>query len=205
MRSSKRISQDPRFIARFVLMMAVFFGCLLVCGIGDAAAQDKEALIRDALSAAPTEIAKTAKVVDADGTLLRPGSGGYTCFATMPELRKKGKEPMCLDKTWIAWREAWLNKKPFKPEQIGIGYMLAGDAGSSNIDPYAEAPTSTNQWVVEGPHTMVIVTDPAQLEGLSTDPNNGGAYVMWKGTPYVHIMVPVGARPKAKSRRAAKK
>ncbi len=101
---------------------------------------------------------------------------------------------MCLDKTWTAWADAWTNKKAFKADQVGIGYMLVGDAGSSNVDPYADGPTSKNQWVVEGPHTMVIVPDPAQLEGLSTDPNNGGAYVMWKGTPYVHVMVPLGGR-----------
>ena len=27
--------------------------------------------------------------------------------------------------------------------------------------------------------------------GLSTDPKNGGPWVMWKGTPYAHIMAPV--------------
>lgn len=45
---------------------------------------------------------------------------------------------MRLDKTWIAWGDARMNK-PFTPEQMGIGYMLAGDSGSSNIDGYAEA------------------------------------------------------------------
>jgi hypothetical protein len=88
-----------------------------------------------------------------------------------------------------------MNKKAFKAKQVGIGYMLAGDAGASNIDPYAIARTPDNQWVVEGPHAMVLVPDPAQLEGLPSDPNSGGAYVMWKGTPYAHIMIPVGKRP----------
>jgi hypothetical protein len=54
----------------------------------------------------------------------------------------------------------------------------------ANTDPFAQAATSNNQWVVEGPHLMVIVPDTAQLESLSTDPHNGGPYVMWKGTPY---------------------
>lgn len=36
-----------------------------------AAGQNKEALISDALSAAPPKVAKTAKVVDWDGTVLR--------------------------------------------------------------------------------------------------------------------------------------
>ncbi len=38
---------------------------------------------------------------------------------------------------------------------------------------------------------MILVPDPALLDGISTDPWNGGPYVMWKGTPYAHIMVPV--------------
>jgi hypothetical protein len=38
---------------------------------------------------------------------------------------------------------------------------------------------------------MLIVPDPAMLEGITTDFNLGGPYVMWKGTPYAHVMVPV--------------
>ena len=192
-----------RCITSHVLSLIVLLTFLLLCGRHESFAQDKEALIGDALAAAPPAIAKTAKVVDSDGTVLRQGSGSYTCFPTMPELRKKGKEPMCLDKTWVAWRSAWLNKKPFRPEHMGIGYMLAGDTGSSNIDPYAEAPTGSNQWVVEGPHVMVIVADVADLEEFSTDPSSG-AYVMWKGTPYAHIMVPTGAQSGAEWRTRTK-
>jgi hypothetical protein len=186
-------THNATFPMRYRVRMLVLLATLSL--FGTAATQNKDALIRDALSAAPPKVAKTAKVVDWDGTVLRDGSGAYTCYPTQGETRKRGQEPMCLDKTWRAWADAWVNKKPFKADQVGIGYMLAGDAGSSNVDPYAEGPTSTNQWVVEGPHTMVIVPDPAQLEGLSTDPNTGGAYVMWKGTPYVHVMVPIGKRP----------
>jgi len=103
---------------------------------------------------------------------------------------------MCLDKIWVEWGDAWMNKKPFKAKGVGIAFMLAGDTGASNTDPFATAGTPSNQWVVEGPHLMVLVPDTAQLEGISTDPNNGGPYVMWKGTPYAHIMVPVANRPK---------
>jgi hypothetical protein len=41
---------------------------------------------------------------------------------------------------------------------------------------------------------MIIVPDTNMLQGISDDPNNGGPYVMWKGTTYAHIMVPVGPR-----------
>jgi hypothetical protein len=159
---------------------------------------DKEALIRDALSAAPPLIAKTAIVKDWDGTVLRQGNDDYTCFPTHADKRAKGeKEPMCLDKVWLVWGDAWMNKKPFKTDKAGIAYMLAGDTGASNVDPYATGKTSDNQWIAEGPHIMVILPDPALLDALPTDPYRGGAYVMWKGTPYAHIMVPVGERPAA--------
>lgn len=157
---------------------------------------DKDALIKDALSAAPPLIKQDAKVMDWDGKVLKEGSGDYTCLPTHPDKRKVGgKEPMCLDKVWLALGDAWMNKKPFEATSVGIGYMMNGDAGASNTDPYATKPTSDNQWIAEGAHVMVVVPDEKALEGLSTDPKSGGAYVMWKGTPYVHIMVPVGDRP----------
>ena len=89
-----------------------------------------------------------------------------------------------------------MNKKPFKAEKIGMAYMLAGDTGASNTDPFATAPTATNQWVVTPAHIMVLTPDVKQLDALPTSPNNGGPFVMWKGTPYAHIMVPVAPMPK---------
>ncbi len=76
--------------------------------------------------------------------------------------------------------------------------MLVGDTPVSNTDPYADKPTPDNQWVVSGPHVMVIVPDSAQLDALPTDPQNGGPWVMWKGTKYAHIMVPTMPMPLAK-------
>ncbi len=73
--------------------------------------------------------------------------------------------------------------------------MLAGEGdaiGVSNTDPYATEPTADNDWVKEGPHLMILMPDPATLEGLSTDPADP-VYVMWKGTPYAHIMVRIAA------------
>jgi hypothetical protein len=37
---------------------------------------------------------------------------------------------------------------------------------------------------------MVIVPKEL-LEGITTDPTTGGPYVMWKDTPYAHIMIPI--------------
>jgi hypothetical protein len=153
-----------------------------------ASASDKDAMLKDALSAAPESIGKNATVMDWEGNTLQEGSNGYTCFPTPPTL--DGIAPMCLDGPWAKWADAWMNKKPFKAETVGVSYMLAGDGGASNIDPYAESETPDNDWIVEGPHLMIIVPDAAALEGISTDPHNGGPYVMWKGTDYAHIMIP---------------
>lgn len=43
---------------------------------------------------------------------------------------------------------------------------------------------------------MMLTPDAAQLDALPTDPNNGGPWVMWKGTKYAHIMVPTAPMPK---------
>lgn len=96
----------------------------------------------------------------------------------------------------MGWLDAYVNKTDFQANRMGISYMLAGDgAGASNLDPAAEKPDAENDWVIEGPHLMVLVPDPAMLDALSTDYTTGAPYVMWKGTPYAHIMVPTGERP----------
>ncbi|MDF1587298.1 hypothetical protein [Marinimicrococcus flavescens] len=161
-----------------------------------AAGPDKAALIEDALSAAPPGVRETASVMAEDGTMLKEGSGAFVCMPTAAAIRELGSQPMCLDQVWLKWADAWMNKKPFTAEQVGIAYMLMGDAaGASNVDPHGDTPTADNQWVVEGPHVMLLVPDPALLEGLPDTPDGPGPYVMWKGTPYAHIMLPVGERP----------
>ena len=178
-------------------------GCGSKTGEADAAAAaaaSNEAKIADALSAMLPSMAASSKVMDWDGTILKQGDGPYTCMPTPPHQAKAGlKSPMCMDAPWLAWAQAW-NKHETPGSSVsalGVSYMLAGDSGASNTDPYAVAATADNEWVVEGPHLMILVPDPALLEGIPTDPANGGPYVMWKGTPYAHVMVPVNIPPRA--------
>lgn len=147
---------------------------------------DATSMIHDALSAATPEMAKGAAVVDWDQNVLKEGTNGWTCFPTPPQFEKA---PMCFDDQWMSWADAWMNKRPVDIDGIGIAYMLAGDSGGSNSDPYAEG--ETDDWIVSGPHLMVIAPNTATLEGITTDPKSGGPWVMWKDTPYAHIMVPV--------------
>jgi hypothetical protein len=98
---------------------------------------------------------------------------------------------MCLDKPWQEWLAALLGQRAPELSSVGISYMLKGGPAASNTDPYAETPAEGEDWIHDGPHMMVIVPDPALLDAYSTDPGTGGPYVMWKGTPYAHLMVPV--------------
>jgi hypothetical protein len=170
-------------------MICAIAAWLVVPIIGSAGDADDQ--IADALSAAWPGMAENATVVDWDGNVLREGPAAYTCMPTPPGLEDKA--PMCMDGEWMKWADAWSNKKPYTAETIGISYMLAGDGGASNVDPFAEGPTDDNEWIEEGGHLMILA--PAKLlEAFPTDPNNGGPYVMWKGTPYAHLMVPIGSR-----------
>ena len=155
--------------------------------------------IASAQSAAPAEISKSATVMDWPDTptgkpkQLKAGTNGWVCYPTTPPNMggASGDDPMCLDKAWQGWAEAYMGKKQPPAGGSGIGYMLKGDKGVSNINPFDEAPTASNQWVVSPPHIMVLYADMKALDAYPTDPKSGGPWVMFKGTPYAHLMVPV--------------
>ena len=154
-------------------------------------AQDASDALADALNAAWPGMTENVTVMDWDGNVLQEGSNAYTCMPTAPTLT--GTAPMCFDSEWQKWADAWQNKTPYAPDSIGIAYMLAGDSGGSNVDPYAEGPTDDNEWIEEGAHLMIVA--PAEmLKAFPTDPQNGGPYVMWMGTDYAHLMIPIGSR-----------
>jgi hypothetical protein len=113
----------------------------------------------------------------------------------MPDV--PNNSPMCLDAPWRYFIDAWMHKKSPTVTQIGFGYMLQGDMPVSNVDPFATAPTGSNQWLNNsGPHVMMLIPDQRLLDSLPTDPHGGAPYVMWKGTPFAHVMVPMGGSPK---------
>ena len=167
-------------------------------------AKSDAAIIARATSAAPPDIGRNAAVMgmDADGKMkeLRAGTNGWMCMLDL------AADAMCLDKEWQTWAGAWMNKTdPPQRKTVGVAYMLKGDKGASNTDPYAKKPTADNQWVVSGPHIMLLPTDISQLDAYPTDWTKGGPWVMWKGTPYAHIMVPTTSMAKSTSKVPAEK
>ena len=143
----------------------------------------------EALSAAPGAIAKDAAVVRLgnDGSMrtLRKGTNGFTCLIM-------GTDKMCNDINSMEFIHAMMGHQP-PPNKVGISYMLAGDKGASNTDPYATGKTADNHWIVTGPHIMVF-GPPSKALGYTEakDPDPNKPYMMWAGTPYEHAMIPVG-------------
>ncbi|MHA6333847.1 hypothetical protein ACXYL9_09200 [Qipengyuania sp. CAU 1752] len=146
----------------------------------------EEAMIASAMSAGPASVVEGATIVDHQGKVLRKGTNGFTC---MPESAAMG--PMCNDSVWMDMLGALMAGEPYEGGKFGMSYMLAGEGdapGVSNIDPAATEPTADNQWIKEGPHLMVILPDRSSYAGISSDPADP-VYVMWKDTPYAHLMV----------------
>lgn len=159
-----------------------------------AAQPDAEAMLASALSAAPEAIAATATVTDLSGNVLREGTNGFTCLPDDPAI--PGDAPICLDAGWQAFIQAWMNHAdPPALKEPAFIYALQGGWPTSNVDPYATGPTEDNVWLgTTDPHIAVLVPDVSTLEGISADPNSGGPWVMWRDTPYVHLMIPAARK-----------
>jgi len=162
---------------------------LLLAGAAGAQQGSDAAYIKKVGTAAPPGIVQNATIVKmANGTMqtLKQGTNGFTCMVL------GGGTPMCGDTGAMEWAHAWQSHAA-PPDKVGFMYMLAGDTGVSNTDPYAEKPQAGNHWVKTGPHVMILGPAVKVMAGYprSPDPNTKEAYVMWAGTPYEHLMIPV--------------
>jgi len=150
-------------------------------------ASDQDYLKRVA-TAAPPQIVEQATVVRMDGSTmqtLRKGTNEWTCM-------EANGVPMCMDPNAMEWAHAWQTHGP-ATDKTGFMYMLAGDNGASNTDPWAKAKTADNHWVLTGPHVMIVggavKSMPGYAKTAEADPTK--PYVMWPGSPYEHLMIPV--------------
>ena len=169
-------------------VLAASFTTIKLAQAGDAE------LIKNAEMAAPPAVAAGASVLapQADGTMkaLRESKNGFWCMPNDPNT--PGNDPMCGDANSMEWAIAWMGKKNPPKDKVGLIYMLAGGSDASNTDPFATAPTETNNWVSTGRHVM-IMNAMDMMAGYPADakPDTSKPYVMWAGTPYQHLMVPV--------------
>lgn len=174
-----------KIISKTVLALS-----LATAGMGTSlAGSDVDKLIIQARAAAPSAVSADATIM-VNGKVVAKGSNGWTC---MPDTMPGDGAAMCIDGVWGEMMAAVGAKAAFTTDRVGISYMLLGEppgSGVSNSTPYHENPPSADDYVETGPHLMIIVPKEA-LEGITTDPSSGGPYVMWKDTPYAHIMIPV--------------
>lgn len=152
-----------------------------------------EGMIASAMSAAPASIANGATILAFDAQMqprtLREGTNGWTCLPDMAHT--PGTDPMCLDAGGMAWAQAWMAHTDPPADMMGFGYMLMGGSDASNTDPLAMAPPEGGAWVDTGPHVMIFNIGD-RFPGYPTDASDTSRpYVMFPGTPYAHLMIPV--------------
>jgi hypothetical protein len=96
-----------------------------------------------------------------------------------------------MDKMAMMWVQAWTSKTTPKLTAVGIGYMLQGGSSPSNTDPFMKKPAAGERWLMEPPHIMIFPVGKLDPKVYSSDPHSGGPWIMFGGTPYEHVMVPV--------------
>ena len=175
-------------------LLTVTSSLVAAVSLAAAASADDATAIKSAESAAPAAVAAGAAIyaTDADGTMktLREGTNGFWCMPDNPTT--PGPDPMCGDANSMEWAMAWMGKMEPPKGKVGFMYMLSGGTDASNTDPYATGPGDGNAWITTGPHVMVV-NAMDMMAGYPADaaPDTTQPYVMWAGTPYAHLMIPV--------------
>ena len=151
--------------------------------------------IRNAMSAGPISIARDATILDlpagetGEPAVLRKGRGDWTCFPDDPAT--PANDPMCLDRIAMEWGKAWRAHQEPKLSASGLGYMLQGGGSASNSDPFATRPKPGETWMKEPPHMMIFPIGRFDRNVYAADERSGKPWIMFAGTPYEHLMVPV--------------
>lgn len=189
------ITHRPRHLALGLAMTAGLVTLGAAHPFPAAGQDDAAARIASAVSAAPASISDSAAILDytmddaGQFTVLREGSNGWSCFPD--DANTPDPDPMCLDATWLDWLSAIMTGKEPNTEVLGMAYMLQGGSTPSNTDPMASAPTAGEDWLRDPPHIMLLTPEALDPTVFSTDHYSGHPYIMWLGTPYEHIMLPV--------------
>lgn len=99
---------------------------------------------------------------------------------------------MCGDANAMEWLMAVINKTEPPAGKAGLSYMLAGGSTANNLDPFAAEPPEGAEWLTDGPHVMIF-NAPDLIVGYPEEamPDTTRPYVMFPGTPYAHLMMPV--------------
>lgn len=179
---------------KLTILAIVIFGFQHFCAQAQTDIPQKK--IEEAMSAAPPSISAHATILDypkepsGKNIVLRKGTNGWICRPDNPHV--PGYNPMCVDSQVFELLSAAAERREPNITRIGFGYFLQGGHGRSNSNPWDNSPTPDNEWMEpQVPHIVFVSPDTTILKGLPTKMDNGGPWIMWSGTPYVHIMIPV--------------
>lgn len=151
----------------------------------------KDQLIKLARSAAPASVSKDATIMipGEDGKMVEAvkGTNGFTCFPDIDG--QKVPDPICGDEAAMQWANDLMDGAPKPTNTVpGIAYMAKGGwhwEKDGKIlmknEPGAKTLTEPAHWMVFWP--------VEKKSGLPTLPTAFGAYIMWEGTPYAHLMI----------------
>jgi hypothetical protein len=174
-------------------MVVALIAAPMSIGAQEMGAMSDSDYVAKLMTAAPASVVKGATIIQMQKTgtprTLQTGTNGFTCMIA------GANDAMCADSNAMEWAHAWMTHSA-PPDKVGFVYMLAGDNGASNTDPYATAQTADNHWVKTGPHVMIVGPSAKTLGyPMTPDADPSKPYVMWAGTPYAHVMIPVSSQP----------
>ena len=154
-------------------------------------------------TAAPSFIAENATAVDANNNVLRAGTNGWTCVPANPRGMADPENgwrdpheamPLCGDEEGFKWVVAYLSGETPELERNTFIWMSHGDMGEDNTTPLVMSQTEAedpDNWIMSGPHLMMMPKDPSSLDAYPTDFTSGSPYTMFAGTDYAHLMIPM--------------
>jgi len=152
----------------------------------------QDQMIKTALGAAPWSIAKDATVMvpGADGKLteVKKGTNGFTCIPDIDGMPKP--DPMCGDAASMQWANDLMSGAPKPANTVpGVAYMAKGGWHFEKDGKILLKNEEGAKAVQEPPHWMVFWPFDSKTHGLPAMPTPFGAYVMFDGTPYAHVMI----------------
>lgn len=182
-----------------ITLAAVISSIFLFAAVSSAIAAEKgiedmsrEEMIKTAMSAAPDKISKEATVMvpgpDGKLTMAKQGTNEFTCI---PDISgQETPDPFCGDKAAMQWMNDLVSKKerPSNTEP-GIAYMAKGGWHWEKDGKILSGPEPDAKRMKEPPHWMVFWPFDTEETSLPAEPGRFGAYVMYEGTPYAHLMV----------------
>ena len=169
----------------------------VMAGQATEAQRERKSQIAWALSAAPPSIAAGAAVVTMsdNGQIkdLRKGGNGWTCIVHDPATPMG--HPLCLDKTGLQWMATAMSGHTPDPDKTGYSYMLKGGSTWSATDVTAtKLPPGQKDFIRIPPHVMIMNAKIANSSGFpsgQTNPDTHKPFVMYGGTPYAIVIMPL--------------